>query len=109
MRSYRGGFFGILVPLVFLATSAIAQDSASAQHAAAPSNPSRDLLMSKCYQCHTDSIWRDQRQDARAWEATLYRMLGRGAVWSGDEIKTMTSFLATDFGPNSPKAAPPAR
>jgi hypothetical protein len=32
-------------------------------------------------------------------------MLGRGAVWTGEEIKTMANYLATDFGPNSPKVA----
>jgi hypothetical protein len=50
-------------------------------------------------------MWRDQRQDARAWEATLYRMVGRGALWSGDEIKTMAAFLGTDFGPSVPRKA----
>lgn len=67
----------------------------------------KTLLQSKCAQCHTDSIWRDQRQDARAWEATLYRMMGRGAVWSGSDIHAMASYLATDFGPQSPRVFTP--
>ncbi len=75
----------------------------------APANPARDLVVSKCLQCHSDAIWRDQRQDARAWEATLYRMMARGAVWTGEDIKTMASYLATDFGPNAPKVATAAR
>ena len=36
-------------------------------------------------------------------------MLGRGAVWSGEEIKTMASFLAVDYGPNSLRAPRAAR
>ena len=36
-------------------------------------------------------------------------MLGRGGVWSGEEIKTMTAYLASDFGPNSPRPASAAR
>ncbi len=76
---------------------------AIAQDAVAPANPGRELLLGKCTQCHNDSMWRDQRQDARAWEAALYRMVGRGAAWSGEEIKTMARYLATDFGPNSPR------
>lgn len=67
----------------------------------------KTLLQSKCAQCHTDSIWRDQRQDLRAWEATLYRMMGRGAVWSGSDIRAMASYLATDFGPQSPRVFTP--
>jgi len=63
----------------------------------------KELVLNKCSQCHTDSIWRDQRQDERAWEATLYRMMGRGAIWTRDEIKSMSTFLSTDFGNQSTK------
>jgi len=96
----------LLLTLACLAASSLAcaQDSAP-KVATPPANPARDLVVGKCLQCHSDNIWRDQRQDARAWEATLYRMLGRGAVWTGEEIKTMANYLATDFGPNSPKVA----
>jgi hypothetical protein len=72
-------------------------------------NPARDMTLGRCFQCHSDSIFRDQRLDARGWEATLYRMMARGAVWSGEDIKTMAGFLATDFGPNAPKSKPAAR
>jgi mono/diheme cytochrome c family protein len=91
------------------ATLASAQNTPPPEAPPAAANPARDLLQSKCLQCHNDGIWRDQRQDARAWEATLYRMMGRGAVWSGEDIKTMASYLATDFGPNSPRAQRPNR
>jgi hypothetical protein len=58
------------------------------------------IVRDKCFQCHNDSMWRDQRQDARNWEATLYRMVGRGALWTTEEIKQMADYLGTDFGPN---------
>jgi len=91
----------------------LAQDSApkttATATATAAANPGRDLVVGKCLQCHADTIWRDQRQDARAWEATLYRMVARGAVWTGEDIKIMSNYLATDFGPNSPKVASSAR
>jgi mono/diheme cytochrome c family protein len=87
-----------------------AQDSAPKTTATATAaNPGRDLVVGKCLQCHSDTIWRDQRQDARAWEATLYRMVARGAVWTGEDIKTMSNYLATDFGLNSPKVASSSR
>ena len=66
----------------------------------------KDLLFDKCFQCHTDAMWRDQRQDARAWEATLYRMVGRGAIWSGEDIKNMAAFMGTEFGPNASSPSP---
>ncbi|MEI7975920.1 MAG: hypothetical protein WCH92_08035 [Betaproteobacteria bacterium] len=107
LSTYLSGFSAkVLLTLTCLAASSVvcAQDSAP-KAASTPANPARDLVVSKCLQCHADTIWRDQRQDARAWEATLYRMLARGAVWTGEEIKTMSIYLATDFGPNSPKVA----
>ena len=64
------------------------------------------LLAAKCAQCHTDSMWRDQRQSATAWEATLYRMIGRGALWEPDEVRQMAEYLGADFGPNAAKPAP---
>ena len=60
-----------------------------------------EVIKAKCFQCHTDAMWRDHRQDARAWEANLYRMVGRGALWTTEEIKLMADYLGTDFGPNA--------
>jgi len=58
-----------------------------------------ELVAAKCGQCHSSSMWQDQRQDARAWEANLYRMVGRGALWTSEEIKLMAEYLGQDFGP----------
>ena len=66
-----------------------------------------ELVATKCAQCHTAAMWQDQRQDARAWEANLYRMVGRGALWTTEEIKAMAEYLATDFGPNAKPSEPP--
>jgi mono/diheme cytochrome c family protein len=82
--------------LVFAATAAA--------QPAAP-NPGRDAVMSKCFQCHTDAMFRDHRQDRRGWEATIYRMIGRGGLYTADEIKLMADYLGTDFGPGA-KPAP---
>ena len=72
--------------------------AASAQTAA---SPGRDLVMSKCFQCHTDAMFRDHRQDRRGWEGTIYRMIGRGGLYTKDEIKLMADYLGDDFGPNA--------
>ena len=68
---------------------------------AAPSddNPGRKLVAGACFQCHTDTMFRDQRQDRKSWEATIYRMMGRGGLWTADERKVMADYLATDYGP----------
>ena len=78
---------------------------ANAQGTAQPAqHPGRSVVMSKCFQCHTDTMFRDQRQDRRGWEAAIYRMIGRGGLWTAEEIKLMADYLGTDFGPNSKPA-----
>jgi mono/diheme cytochrome c family protein len=64
------------------------------------------LVASKCFQCHTDSMFRDGRQDRRGWEATIYRMVGRGGLWTPDEIKSMAAYLGDALGPDVKPAAP---
>ena len=91
--------FACALPL--LAAPASAQENAQgSQH------PGRNVVMSKCFQCHTDAMFRDQRQDRRGWEAAIYRMIGRGGLWTPEEIKLMADYLGTDFGPNAKPAAP---
>ena len=68
-------------------------------------HPGRAVVMSKCFQCHTDRMFRDHRTDRRGWEAAIYRMVGRGGLWTADEIKLMADYLVTDFGPGA-KPAP---
>ena len=95
-----------IAALVLFAGTACAQDKPAPnteKPVEAPQPPGKALLGAKCFQCHTDAMFRDQRQDRRAWEATLYRMVGRGALWTRDEINAMADYLATDYGPQSPK------
>ncbi len=63
-----------------------------------PDAPGKDVLVSKCFQCHSPNMWMDQRQDRRAWESALYRMVGRGALWTQDEISQMADYLGNVYG-----------
>jgi len=69
---------------------------------AKPADPGRDLVSTKCFQCHTDAMFRDQRQDRRAWEATIFRMMGRGGLYTADERRQMADYLVAQFGPGMP-------
>jgi cytochrome c2 len=64
--------------------------------------PGGDVLFNKCFQCHSAGMWTDQRQDRRAWESTLYRMVGRGALWTQDEIRQMADYLGIVYGRKAP-------
>ena len=72
------------------------QTTAPAKPAADP--PGKAILTTKCFQCHQVSMWSSLRQDRRAWESTLYRMVGRGALWTEAEITAMADFLAQTRG-----------
>lgn len=63
-----------------------------------PDAPGKEVLVGKCFQCHAPTMWMDLRQDRRAWEATLYRMIGRGALWTPDEIRQMADYLGKTYG-----------
>jgi mono/diheme cytochrome c family protein len=67
--------------------------------------PGKEVFQSKCFQCHGDGMWKDLKQDRRRWEGVLYRMVGRGALWTEDEINTMAGYLATAFGSQGEKSA----
>ena len=95
----------VCAPLLF-ATQTNAQEAGAP---AAVANPGRDMVVGKCFQCHNDSMFRDLRQDRRAWEGTIYRMIGRGGLWTQDEIKVMADFLGADYGPSAKPAAAQAR
>jgi cytochrome c5 len=74
---------------------------AAAEAATLPDGPGKDVLVSKCSQCHGQAMWNDLRQDRRAWEGVLYRMVGRRALWTAEEIDAMAGYLARVRGPRT--------
>ena len=90
---------GLLFAGAWLSTPARAQEAAA--------HPGRAVVLSKCFQCHTDAMFRDQRQDRRSWEATVYRMVGRGGLWTLEEIKLMADYLGSEYGTAAKPAAAP--
>lgn len=91
-------FFPILLLGALLLISSLPAQAQQAKPIGFPDGPGRDLLLGRCFQCHSDSMWKDHRQDRRGWEGALYRMVGRGALWTEDEINTMASYLSTVYG-----------
>jgi mono/diheme cytochrome c family protein len=92
---------------LLLAAPLGAQEAKQELRDAGPQQPGRVIVLSKCFQCHTDAMFRDQRQDRRAWEATIYRMIGRGALWMPEEIKLMADYLGAEYAAAARPAAAP--
>jgi len=63
-----------------------------------PAGPGRDVLMARCFQCHNDGMWKDLRMDRRGWDGVVYRMVGRGALWTDEDIRAMGEYLAKALG-----------
>jgi cytochrome c5 len=82
---------------VCAASAAPGQVAAPAKPSAEP--PGKEILTRKCFQCHQASMWSSLKQDRKAWESVLYRMVGRGALWTEAEITAMADFLAQTRGP----------
>ncbi len=94
IASYLGEHFGLDAP-----AAAPASGQTSDQASALPDGAGREVLTEKCFQCHQMSMWSAIRQDQKAWESVIYRMIGRGALWTEDEINAMAGYLARVRGP----------
>ncbi len=90
----------ILVLGLLLSASTLAAQTAPVAKPADP--PGKEVLSRKCFQCHAQSMWTSLRQDRKQWEAVLYRMVGRGALWTEQEITAMADYLAELRGPKAP-------
>ena len=92
IAAYLGQNFGPGAP-------APAPPAAGGQASALPDLPGRNVLTARCMQCHQMSMWTALHQDRKAWESTVYRMVGRGALWTEDDIRAMADYLARVRGP----------
>src|SRR5262245_12467679 len=90
--------FVLVFSLVSLSTHVDARSGGQAAPAAPAEAAGKEILQRKCFQCHQASMWSSLRQDRKAWEGVLYRMVGRGALWTEDEIKAMADFLGQTRG-----------
>ena len=83
----------LLIAAMLVSTPALAQRGKPPAAVGFPDAPGKEVLLEKCFQCHTPGMWMDQRQDRRAWESAIFRMVGRGALWTEEEIKAMADYL----------------
>lgn len=98
MKLFPAVAVGILVALCAASVGPVLAQQRSRAAPTFPDGPGKDVLVSKCFQCHGPNMWSMQRQDRRAWEGTLYRMVGRGALWTEEDIKAMADYLGNVYG-----------
>jgi hypothetical protein len=96
----RTAALGFVLAFSFVSLTSPVNARAAGQGAqtAPPEAAGKEILQRKCFQCHQASMWSSLRQDRKAWEGVLYRMVGRGALWTEDEIRAMADFLGQTRG-----------
>ncbi len=85
--------------------SAPAASTPSAPAPAAPAQVAdadaegKRIMESNCTTCHgEDSITSGPRRNEAAWDSTIHRMIGHGAVISEAEIVTLKAYLVKNYG-----------
>jgi mono/diheme cytochrome c family protein len=75
---------------------------------ALPEGEGREVVAGACSTCHPAIAFTRLREGADAWRAQVYDMILRGAQVAPEEVDTVVSYLATNFGPgiNVPKGRP---
>ena len=99
------GWRCVLVRSVVLMTILPGVSATRAQDASQlPDDPSRDVLLKSCVDCHNIDIVIGKRQSAMDWRSTVTRMSGYGPNLSADEIDHLTDYLARVRGLVSSKS-----
>lgn len=62
-----------------------------------PYDAGQQMIAEQCFRCHGDGMWRDLDTDRAGWVSALYRMVGRGGVWTEDQIDMMADYLAETY------------
>ena len=104
MFGSQKNWMAVLLGIALLLASYVAP-AQQAKPLGFPDAPGRDTTLKLCFQCHADLMWRDHRQDRRGWESVIYRMVGRGALWTEEEVNAMAGYLGAVYSVQDGKSA----
>lgn len=63
------------------------------------SSDGAQLLEQRCSTCHASSRAKNAQKTVQGWEATVTRMMSKGAKLSDAEKKTLVDYLAATYKP----------
>jgi len=67
--------------------------------AAAPTEDGTVLLEKRCSVCHPSERPKTAKKTPEQWEATVTRMIGKGAKLTADEKKVLVDYLSKTYKP----------
>jgi cytochrome c5 len=79
----------VLIAVLLPAGAAKAQDASQL-----PDDPSKDVLLKNCIDCHNIDVVIGKHQNSADWKSTIARMSGYGINMPADEIDRLTDYLA---------------
>lgn len=65
----------------------------------APAVKGAELLEQRCSVCHPSARPKGFKKSAKEWDATVSRMVGKGAKLTNDEKKVLVDHLAKTYKP----------
>jgi len=100
------GWRFVAMAAVILVTVLLPTGATRAQDASQlPDDPSRDVLLKNCADCHNLDVVTGKHQNSADWKSTITRMSGYGINMPADEIDHLTDYLARVQG-LSPSRSP---
>ena len=60
--------------------------------------PGKDVFLARCSNCHALTDVVSKRKSRDQWDLKVREMINFGATLTPDEIKTVTSYLAAQYG-----------
>ena len=60
-------------------------------------NLGQQMLAEQCFRCHGEGMWSGLKTDHSGWLSVLYRMIGRGALWTSEQMSVMADYLADTY------------
>ena len=78
--------------------------ASAAQAADLPDGPDKDLVATRCANCHDLSVVTSKRLSANEWRTKVKIMAAQGAEVSPQEVDQIVDYLSTHFGVTPPPA-----
>src|SRR5947209_2290417 len=73
---------------------------------ALPEGAGSEIVRARCLVCHEADLIRQQRLTSAGWQRELDKMIRWGASMTDAERTPAVDYLAANFGPRPPSAAP---
>jgi competence protein ComEA len=92
-------FVPLFATLLFVATRTQHDHVVHAQAVQLPDGPGKNLVLTKCTQCHGPDQFAAIRQSANDWDQTISKMQSKGLTLSDDDYDIVLKYLSTNLGP----------